>query len=844
MPQQATGILDWVLRRLIGQVRFADPERLRQLHQLRGEGVLVYVHRSRNVVDVLCLWQALRTEGLPLAAFVGGVVLTLVQALGLLWRGRLPADAPQDPVAREEFLLQQAVREGQAAMLFLRRPLTLTSSRPSLRASYVQALIAAQRQLDRPIFLVPQLLTFGQRPGHFTPTLGDTVFGSPEEPGLLRALVRLLLRRDRTRLLVGEPLNLQRFVEQHPEATNATLTKKVRWMLLHYLAREDRVHNGPPLKSPARMRTEALRDPGLRRTVAALVQRQGLDADMLQQRARSIYDELAARFDISMINAMDAVLRQVFSRIYDGIVVPPEDMDRIRAAMRRAPVVLVPSHRSHVDYLVLSQLMAHHGLIPPHIAAGANLSFWPLGAIFRRAGAYFIRRTFKGDPLYVAVMHAYLRKLVREGFTQEFFIEGTRSRTGKSLPPRLGLLGMLVDAFLESTQRDLEFVPIGIGYEKVIEEREYERELAGASKQKESVGGLLKATGVLRSRYGRVYVTVHDPISLRAYFLSQGVTPEDHSQEERRDVVTGLGLEIVRRIDRVTPVTPTALAAAALLGHTGPALSESSLRRYVARMLHHIGEVTAGDARLSPALQDVDAAMRQALGRLVDEGLVIAESTAGEVQYRLVRGRRPLLHRYKNNILHFFVPESIVATALAASTSGSKPTPRRVVLQRSEELVRLLRREFMLPADAVLHDFLDATVERALRNGLLGGDTLRLSVPTSSTAQEMHRFVGNLLSPYIESYWIAMRTCARLGPELSRKDLVVHIRDDQRDALLAGEIFAEEAVSKVMAESAVGLLEDLGALGPGPGRPLQFGEGWGPERVVAVADALSRYLPA
>ena len=135
------------------------------------------------------------------------------------------------------------------------------------RADYVKALIDAQRSSDRPIYLVPQLLVFSQRPGHFTPTLGDAVFGTPEQPGLLRASLKLVTRREKARLLVGEPLNLARFIKDNPESDDRQLTRKVRWLLLRYLAREDQIFNGPPLKAPARLRREVLRDPRLQTTL-------------------------------------------------------------------------------------------------------------------------------------------------------------------------------------------------------------------------------------------------------------------------------------------------------------------------------------------------------------------------------------------------------------------------------------------------------------------------------------------------------------------------------------------------------------------------------------------------
>src|SRR5205823_6192479 len=128
---------------------------------------------------------------------------------------------------------------------------------------------------------------------------------------------------------------------------------------------------------------------------------------------------------------------------------------------------------SHFDYLILSYIFHLNYLSPPHIAAGDNLSFWPMGPLFRGAGAFFIRRTFEDNELYKMVFRKYLTFLMREGYTQEFFIEGGRTRTGKILTPRLGMLSAFVNAFVQGVRRDLYFVPISIHYGRIPEEEKH-----------------------------------------------------------------------------------------------------------------------------------------------------------------------------------------------------------------------------------------------------------------------------------------------------------------------------------------------------------------------------------
>ena len=194
--------------------------------------------------------------------------------------------------------------------------------------------------------------------------------------------------------------------------------------------------------------------------------------------------------------------------------------------MKQHPVVLVPCHRSHFDYVILSYIFHLNYLSPPHIAAGINLSFWPLGPLFRGAGAYFIRRSFDDNELYKAVFRSYLKFLIREGYTQEFFIEGGRSRTGKILTPKLGMLSAIVDAFTQGVRRDLYLVPVSIHYGRVVEEEAYQRELGGAEKEPESLAGLVRARRVLQppSRH-RVHHLRRADLAQRRARRAQGRVP-------------------------------------------------------------------------------------------------------------------------------------------------------------------------------------------------------------------------------------------------------------------------------------------------------------------------------
>ncbi len=162
--------------------------------------------------------------------------------------------------------------------------------------------------------------------------------------------------------------------------------------------------------------------------------------------------------------------------MFSAVEVDEPGLERLREHAKEGTLVLLPSHKSHMDYLVLAWVLYRHKLPLPLVAAGDNLNFFPVGPIFRRAGAFFIRRSFSGDRLYAAVVDAYVRRLIKDGSPLEFFLEGGRSRTGKLLSPKLGLLSIVVDAALGVPTRTTWFCPVSIGYERFVEEKAFVRE--------------------------------------------------------------------------------------------------------------------------------------------------------------------------------------------------------------------------------------------------------------------------------------------------------------------------------------------------------------------------------
>src|SRR5690606_15879867 len=201
------------------------------------------------------------------------------------------------------------------------------------------------------------------------------------------------------------------------------------------------------------------------------------DPDAMLIEARKNFDAIAADFSLLMTKFLAVVLTPVFQLIYDGLEVDEEGLEKVREAARDGRIVVIPSHKSHIDYLIISYIFFEYGLVPPHIAAGDNLNFPPVGTMFRRSGAFFIRRQFKGDDLYALCLKRYIGKLLLEGHPIEFFIEGGRSRIGKLLSPRFGMLRMVVDSYLEQPTGPVRIIPCNVAYERVIEGQSHQKEV-------------------------------------------------------------------------------------------------------------------------------------------------------------------------------------------------------------------------------------------------------------------------------------------------------------------------------------------------------------------------------
>jgi len=865
-------ILAYVYHRFFEHIQ-VDEAWVATVREAAARGSVVYILRNLSFLDFLALDHLTKRHGLPRIRFANDLGLWLLEPMGKGWLSALRPPSKGD--AAEQ--LTQVIEQGGSAALFLKRPpaiLGLTAGKLGRRRTVsegddlIRALFALQRSRKEPILLVPQVFVWTKAPDRRGGGVVDALLGTREWPGKIRTTVQFLKNYKNVIFRAGEPVDLAEFIgsagAESPREDDGAIVRRLTYALLRRLERERRSIVGPVRKANDRMRSEVIKSPRLSGIIRDLAGEGTKERLVLTTRAYAMLRELEAQPEPAVIRMLEVVLDTVFNRIYDGVEIDQEGLERVRAAAKRGTLVFLPSHKSHLDYLMLSFIFYHANLQLPLIAAGDNLSFFPLGLVLRRGGAFFIRRSFSGDRLYAAVVDAYIRRLIREGYSIEFFLEGGRSRTGKLLPPKLGLLNMVVEAALSVPNKELFFVPVSIGYDRLVEGSAYVRELTGGDKTEEDARGLLKTTRVLRGRYGRLNIQFGDILAIRD-IRSNGEPSSSPARDaqamhpaKRRALVTRLAHRVMSEINRATAVTPGAVVATALLNHPRRGISHGELVATCARLTDVLKGLGArisdwllderGDLR-EEAIRDAAQLFMEAdmiFATVPGQGSSLARSkrakiyTGSDVIYVVPDDKRLSLDLSKNIIVHFFVPRALVSTALSASaragprrrsveplsesqTSRISAVPRATLEERVQRLSRLFKFEFMFRADATFEQIFAETLSDMVAAGELavlpGGDVAAGPGHHACSGEGWIDFYASVARTFLEGYRVAARGLSALlkGPA-SQKDLIKRAIASGERMFLAGDIERPEAVSRPTIANAYLAFADQGYVSVSQGK--------------------------
>jgi len=681
-------------------------------------------------------------------------------------------------------------------------------------------LLRARRELD--VDLVPAAVYWGRAPQREASWFRLLLVEDWALTSRLRKFFQVLFNGRDTLLQLDAPVSLRSLMGEPAPAT-VQCRRVVRTLRARYRTlRTARI--GPDLSHRRTIVTEVLRTRAVRAAVAQeiregkLTRREGLTA------ARRLAEEIAANYSHAFVRFVEVLLTWLWNRLYDGVRF--EHGATLGEVAEGNEIVYVPCHRSHMDYLLLSYVIYKHGYAVPHIAAGINLNLPVLGRFLRKGGAFFIRRSFRGSSLYTVVFMRYLAAIMARGHAIEYFIEGGRSRTGRLMQPKTGMLAMTVRSFLGNPVRPVVFVPVYFGYERIFEGETYIGELSGTPKERESIFGLLRVLPRLKERFGTVHVNLGEPIALSAVLERydrqwRARAAESDARLPWSSALLGeLSLAIMRNINAAAAVNPINLLAVALLASPRRTLVEADLLRLL-------------DLSLA-LLKDCPYSERVTVTALASAEII----SYGESMKVLTRLRHPLgdllqmsdqsavlATYYRNNVLHLFALPSLIACAFAGNAMLHRDDIHRLAWRIYPYIAAelfLRWREDELPA--VIDQVLAALARRGLIEPSADGREWRRAAPTSGEAMQLS-LLAQLTLLTIERYYLTIALLLRAGSG----QITQAVLEDrcqlmaQRISMLYG-FNSPEFFDRTLFENFIDLLRERGVVrSSGAGR-LEFDE--------------------
>ncbi|OBI30169.1 glycerol-3-phosphate acyltransferase [Mycobacterium sp. E1386] len=503
----------------------------------------------------------------------------------------------------------------------------------------------------------------------------------------------------RARVVAGEPAKVSELREQWRNITvGENESDFARFVIRRALLALERFEYrilGPQYKSPRLVKPEILESSRFR---AGLKKIPGATVD----EAGEMLDELStgwSRVSVDLVSVLGRMLSRGFDPEidYDGYQVAA-----MRAALEAHPAVLLFSHRSYIDGAVVPVAMQENRLPPVHVFAGINLSFGAMGPLLRRSGVIFIRRNIGENPLYKYVLREYVGYIVEKRFNLSWSIEGTRSRTGKMLPPKLGLLAYVADAYLDGRSEDILLQPVSISFDQLHETAEYAAYARGGEKTPEGVGWLynfIRAQG--ERNYGKIYVRFPEAVSMRQY-LGPAHGALSHDQDAKRLALQKMSFEVAWRILQATPVTATGLVCALLLTTRGAALTLDQLHHTLQDSLDYLERKQNPMSTSALRLRSRDG-VRAAVDALSNGHPITRVDGGREPVWHIAPDEQHAAAFYRNSLIHAFLETSIVELALAHARHAEGDR-MRAFWDQAMRLRDLLKFDFYFADSAAFRD--------------------------------------------------------------------------------------------------------------------------------------------
>ena len=629
--------------------------------------------------------------------------------------------------------------------------------RPPPQIAQLLRLLEVDSNAD--IDLVPVSVYWGRAPQREKSWLRLLLVENWALSSRVRKFLQVLINGRDTLVEFNEPVSLRSLIGT--ESGLAVRGRRITRPLRAQFVQRRTARIGPDLSHRRTVVTRVLRTSAVRAAVVQLMREKKITRRAALREAAGYANEIAANYSYAFVRFLERVLTWLWNRLYDGVTVG--HLETLEQVAQGNEIVYVPCHRSHMDYLLLSYVIYVNGYALPHVAAGVNLNLPVVGRFLRMGGAFFIRRRFRGNALYTVVFMKYLAAIMARGHSIEYFIEGGRSRTGRLLQPKTGMLSMTVRSYLRDPLRPVVFVPVYFGYERIIEGSAYVGELSGKPKEKESVLGLVRSLGKLRERFGRVHVNLGEPIALEEILAQSGPWPQRSSEEDVRTARVGaavdeLAARIMRNINSAAAVTPVNLLAMVLLAMPRQALPESDLARQI-----DLYRALLSGVPYSERITVTDMSGREIIA--CGEAMKMLQRQvhpSGDV-LRMSDESAVLAAYFRNNVLHLFAMPSLLACVFLSNAEVTHEDMQRlggrIYPYIAEEL-------FLRWNEAELPDVVASILAELARHGLIEQHAARgvWRRPPSSSAQAMQlSMLAQATLQTIERYYLAIALLLQAG---------------------------------------------------------------------------------
>lgn len=611
---------------------------------------------------------------------------------------------------------------------------------------------------EHEILLIPVTLIWGRGPIIKKSVLQTFLSDAWNVTGRFKKLVTVLLNGRNTYIEFNTPMSLLDYVDQL-NSGNRTVRKLARVLRVHFRRSKTRVV-GPDLSHRRALLDHILKSPAVQQAVMSHADLHQLSPEATARIAFEYGREIAANLSITTIRVLDGLLTRLWQKIYDGIVV--HNFEPVRELAKSTEIIYAPCHRSHIDYLLLSYSLFHRGLNIPHIAAGVNLNLPILGSILRRGGAFFMRRSMKDNPLYSAVFQEYIHQVFAHGHPVEYFIEGGRSRTGKTLHPKAGMLSMTVRSYIADNERPVVIVPVYIGYEKVFEDRTYLKELQGIKKEKESLWALLKTLRKLKN-FGAVSLNFGKPIHLGQFLDSQNADWRTLDATEKRpdwlvNAVNTLSIDVVTGINAAAALNPVNMVACVLLSSPKNAVGKSILLHQLQLLTNLMTLMPYSDTLSFPKGTPSDW-----VNEVSKRGWLITHNQkSADPIYSLNDENAILMTYYRNNVMHLFAVPALLCSLF--SNDGKLRKKDAVII--ATRIYPYLRAELFLPFERdgfedLVGFWLDVLYEQKVLAKSKAG--FFMAHPPSSVDRASMSLLAQLILPTLERYFLTLSLLSHFG---------------------------------------------------------------------------------